>query len=476
MASGYKHGVYVQESPTSIIPAVQQEIVAVYTGVAPINMGKLENVNEPILCYSYKEAVENFGYLKDFENYTLCEAIDAHFSKFGQAPVVLINVLDPSIHKSEITGEVLTKNSDGVFIIEETGVIPSTVILTEGATTPLDFEYSFSEEGYLILVVEAATTGTINADYEKLDPEAIDTSDIIGGIDANTGAKKGLEAIEMIFPKYALVPFMVLAPKFSTDSAVAAVMETKASLINGNFKAEAFIDIDTDAVRKYSDVPLEKKMNNLFSTYQQVCWPKIGLGDSQYHLSTQIAAQVQKLAGESGGIPYKSPSNKSLKADRAVLKDGTPVLLSQQEANYLNGNGIETAINFIGGWRSWGNRTACYPETTDPKDSFLAARLMFNYINNYVVLTSTQKIDDPQNKTLINSVLNSMNIYLNSLTASQYILYGKLEFRAEDNPTDALLNGQIKFKLWLSPVLPNEAMIFDMEINVDVYEAATFLA
>lgn len=32
-----------------------------------------------MLCSSYAEAVEHFGYSDDFENYTLCEAIDTHF-------------------------------------------------------------------------------------------------------------------------------------------------------------------------------------------------------------------------------------------------------------------------------------------------------------------------------------------------------------------------------------------------------------
>ena len=67
-------------------------------------------------------------------------------------------------------------------------------------------------------------------------------------------------------------------------------------------------------------------------------------------------------------VPYESPSNKDLRITGTVLHDGTEVLLDQQQANdLLNANGIITAIN-ANGWKAWGNNTAAYPSTTDPKD------------------------------------------------------------------------------------------------------------
>ena len=72
--SGYRHGVYVSEIPTSIIPPVEALAgLPVVVGTAPIHLVKNPKVNEPVLCYSYKEAVEAFGYSDDFESYTLCE-------------------------------------------------------------------------------------------------------------------------------------------------------------------------------------------------------------------------------------------------------------------------------------------------------------------------------------------------------------------------------------------------------------------
>ncbi|MGL4901455.1 MAG: phage tail sheath family protein, partial [Cetobacterium sp.] len=81
-----EHGVTGRENPTSVVAASTTDMCAVYVGTAPVNMVKERKINEPVLCYSYDEAVQSMGYLKDFENYTLCEAIDSHFSKFGSGP------------------------------------------------------------------------------------------------------------------------------------------------------------------------------------------------------------------------------------------------------------------------------------------------------------------------------------------------------------------------------------------------------
>ena len=100
----YKHGVYVSEVPTSIIPPVRTTAGLPVVGTAPINLTDKTNVNRPVLCYSYQEAVEAFGYSDDWANYTLCEFIYSHFA-LNVAPVVLVNVLGPTVHKGSVTAE-----------------------------------------------------------------------------------------------------------------------------------------------------------------------------------------------------------------------------------------------------------------------------------------------------------------------------------------------------------------------------------
>ena len=63
--------------------------------------------------------------------------------------------------------------------------------------------------------------------------------------------------------------------------------------------------------------------------------------------------------------------------DSCVTDDGREVDLGLETANYLNGQGIVTALNWTGGWRAWGNRTGAYPDNTDVKDKFISVRRIF---------------------------------------------------------------------------------------------------
>ena len=84
-------------------------------------------------------------------------------------------------------------------------------------------------------------------------------------------------------------------------------------------------------------------------------------------------------------------------------------------------------MNFIGGWKCWGNRTACYPGVTDVKDSFIAIRRMFNWVGNTLVQTFWQRVDYPLNRRQIDTIVDSANIMMNGWTARQFILGGRVE-------------------------------------------------
>ena len=92
-ATGYKHGVYTSEVPTSIISPVEATAgLPIVIGTAPINLANSkEYVKKPLLAYSFTEAVEALGYSTDWGSYTLCEVMDSSFRLFGVAPVVFIN-------------------------------------------------------------------------------------------------------------------------------------------------------------------------------------------------------------------------------------------------------------------------------------------------------------------------------------------------------------------------------------------------
>ncbi len=479
----YKHGVYISEVPTSVIPPAQVAAgLPVVVGTSPINMAEDQSyVNKPMLAYTYQEAVKALGYSDDWSKYTLCEFMKSHFTLYNVAPVVFINVLDPTTHKTDVAAADASI-VDGAITINQTGVMLSTLVVKLTAEgQPLvkttDYTAAFDADGQVVITPTpdgAAKDATkLSIAYSKLDPSAVDSDDIIGGVDGVTGAYTGLELVNKVFPLFRLVPGQILAPGWSQDPDVAAVMKAKASSINGLFKAMALCDIDSSdatGAALYSEVPAWKTTNNYTDPLQVVCWPKFGLGDDTYHLSTQLAGVICKLDGENDDIPYHSPSNKALQCDSAVNADGDGINLGPENAAYLNGEGIVTALNFIGGWKLWGNRTAAYPGNTDVKDTFIPVRRMFNWVNNTLILTYWQKVDEPTNRRLIETVVDSVNIWLNGLTARGALLGGRVEFQADENPVTDLLNGVVRFHVYLTPPVPAEDIEFVLEFDVSYLE------
>jgi phage tail sheath protein FI len=382
------HGVSVSEIPTGVKPPVRITAgIPVYFGTAPINAGDLTCVNKPVVAYTLAEAVAKLGpQSDDFASWTLHEAMKAHFSVYSVAPVVFVNVLDPenAYHVASATGE-SHQLVDGSVQLQVyggpdeplLGVLKDSVVVT-GSVLDTDYTLEFDDDGFLVVsVVEGgnlADDDVILVDFDYLDPSGVTADDIIGGYSG--GEYTGLECIEQVFPALRLVPGFLVAPKYSQTPEVAARMQTKAASINGVFRAMALLDLSTDEgeIADYTEAAAWKTDNGYGSVNAVACWPKQKNGDDVYHLSTVTACVANITDSQNNNLPHVSPSNKAVTGTAAVLDDGTEVLLTRPAANALNAQGIMTLLNGFNGWRLWGNRTAGYPATTDPKDSFIPIR------------------------------------------------------------------------------------------------------
>ena len=467
----YRHGITTTENPTSLTaPVTADSALPFVVGTAPINLGVETNVNKPILCSSYDEAVAALGYSDDWDSFTLCEFIHSQFALFATGPVVLVNVLDPATHKTEVAAEAATMVA-GQVTLDDLGIVASTVVVKVGASTKVlntDYTLAFDDDGKLVITRKGtgiAADATLAVDYNKLDPTAVDKDDIIGGVTGSTYT--GLELINRVYPQFQKVPGLVLCPSYSQDPEVAAVMVAKGRSINGVFKAVALTDIDTDSsdgADEYTEAGTWKATNGYTSPGQYNCWPLVKLGTKTFHLSTQVAGVIGQVDAANRSIPFASPSNKPLQMTAAVNDAGTEVWLDGQQAALVNSNGVTTALN-MGGWRLWGNETGGYPGTTDVKDRFLANRRMFDWISNSLILTYAQRVDDPTNRKLIDSVVDSVNLWLNGLANLGALLGGRVEFRENLNPVTGLLAGTTRFSLFTASPVPNQEMEFIIEFD-----------
>jgi hypothetical protein len=271
---------------------------------------------------------------------------------------------------------------------------------------------------------------------------------------------------------YSIVPDLILCPNWSHISEVAAVMSAKGENINGLFEANAILDVDTAAEEGavyYTEVPAWKKAHNYTKVNELVCFPRLKLGDLEFNYSTQLAGLIGQVDNDTDlgkGTPCESASNKSLQADSMCIADGTEVTLDLQQANYLNDNGIITALNLYNGFVSWGNYTAAFPASTDPVDYFYCISRMFKWVAKTVTLSYWSYIDRKLTRRLLDAVLQGVNTWLNSLTADEIILGGSVELREDENSLTALMAGRAKFHIYITPPSPLQKMEFIMEYDV----------
>lgn len=352
--------------------------------------------------------------------------------------------------------------ADTVITLDSDTILSTVKVLSGGSemrtlTVDEDFTAARDTDGNVVVTLITDTKvvdDTVEIAYHEVDASKVTAMDIIGGVDTMTGETTGLELIGGIYPHLGVLPGIIIAPKYSTNTAVAAVMKAKAKSIDGVFKATAIVDIDTDDALLYTQAAERKAINNLVDTSLFVCYPKVALDGEQYHLSTQMAALMNQVDADNNGIPYVSPSNHNLQCDSALRKDGSEMYFGLEAANYLNGNGIATALNFASGWRLWGNRTSAYPTNADVKDNFIPIRRMFNYISNSLILNFWGRIDNPLNKRLIESIVTSANIWLNSLVSSGALLGARVAFLDTDNAITDLMDGVLKFHIYMTPPPP----------------------
>ena len=351
-----------------------------------------------------------------------------------------------------------------------------------------DYLLSFDDDGFLVvtLITEAME---ITVESISIDPTAVKAADIIG---ASSGAEeKGMEVLRQVYPKFGMTPGLLLAPGWSHISDVGVALAAKCEEINGYFTCEAFVDIDsTDSgCTLYADVKAAKEKAGCTSKHVEALWPCIAVGSTKFWYSAIQAAATAYLDAANDDVPNLSPSNKLLGVTGTVLADAIytetvddegnvmggewdkEVLLDQLQANAVNGFGVTTALN-SNGWRNWGNNTAAYPATTDPKDRWFCCRRFFSWWGNSFILTYAQKVDDPSNIRLIESIVDSENIRGNAYVSQGKCAAAYIEFNADENDATSLLNGKLQFHQHLAPYVPAEDIVDTLEFDPDALASA----
>lgn len=472
-----QHGMYAKRVKT---PAQNTSDVTsgipVYIGTAPVH--RLENVsaavNTPVICYTKEDCEKKLGYHSDFEKYTLCQTMYMHFMRedldTAIAPVVFINVLDPSVHKKKMEDMTVPVTKRIAVIPNSYAVLSSLKVSAGEEELEKGKDYIVSLNGdfpsiTLLLAGKASDAAEITVTGEQVDPDQITSDTVIGGYDAETGAESGLEAIRKIYPLLNVTAAIIAAPGFSHDPVVAAVMQAKCENINGTFTADCVIDLDTSNCKKYEDVPAQKETLGLLSKHAYVVWPMVKKDGKVLYGSAAVCATVEETDAASGNLPNVSPSNKLAHIDAACLADGTTVLLDQAQANAVNAYGVATFLN-ADGFRVWGNYSAAYPESTELDEKYWSVNRFFTWKGNHFVQKYMKRIDSVNNVRAIEALVDEENMECNSYVSAGVCAGASVEFRRSDHTNEDIMCGNIKIHMFLAPYLPMESITSVMEFDL----------
>ena len=455
----YLHGAYGQIQAVGTKVAAKSQNAIVYVGTAPVHTvaGGGENVNRPILVNNIAEARKYFGYSEEWDKYTLCEAMHAHFENNAVGPLVFINVLDPAKHKSETSGtKSLTPANGRVTIVDAEDAVLDTVEVT-GKTKGTDYtvQYDYKKKTITIAELTAGGLGTeaLTITYDIVDPADVDSDDVIGASDG-AGLNTGLFAIKNVYQETGFIPSFLLVPGFSSLPAVHSAMAQNSEKVNGHWDVYMFADIpivdNTQTAVTLATANTWKNSNGYNRPNETVYFPlAMGTDGKIYHLSVLAAANLQSLLVEQDGIPYKTASNTECSIIRNLYLGESSTGRVYDDYlinNTLNKNGIASAAYVGGRWAIWGCHSADYSQ--DDGDQINVSetnRMMLYYISNDFQHRRTRNVDKPLTSNDIKTIVAEEQTRLDALVKIGALTYGEVHLNAEADARSDIMNGDYTF-------------------------------
>lgn len=480
----YKHGVYGTAAETYEPTNVAQSTIPAYIGSLPVHrinangssdFNYSDYVNKPILLSSLREAKDLGLYSDNWDAYTLCEAIHAHFMNgtSSVAPIILVNTLNPT---TDIAGEaksatVVLKRAGTKFVgyIEDPLCCIANIALAisdevdvasqnatyryDGDKVVIEANVTFNEGS------EGMASFSANATYTQIDFSADKFT--ASAID------KALESLDYCEQVCGVVPNILVAPRISEQPVLHALLVQKAiDKIAGKWNIVVLSDIPAE-VMQYSSAAQWKADNGYNSKHEKVFFPKLAYGDKIYRASTIGAYMMQSIDTSNDNVPYVSISNKEVFCDRAVIGSNMTLQISEQKANDLNKVGI-TTVNIINRrLRLWGAHMANYDYNSiasiAPEDRFDVSVRMSKYILNYLQNQYINEIDESFTRKDVDSIVNGIQTWLDSLVNDGMLLYATVSFNNESNSDEDIANGDFTFDLQVTYSVLAKSITFKLQ-------------
>ena len=432
-------------------------------------------VNTPVLVSSDRDFAQ-FG--PDATGSTILDALNGYYAQKPTA-VIVVNVLDPAVHRTAVAGEAVDVALDGTIELQYWGVSDVVVKSADGVTTyqegadyTLDAVNGVAKRvaGGAIPATTAALQQSVQVDYVYADPTLVTAADIIGSIDA-TGKRLGMKALRDSFALFGYYPKILNALVFSSLSAVSTELASLANQLRAITYIDAPIGVTpTQAIAGRG--PAGTINFNTSSERVGLCYPHVKAYDvvtkaNALRPLSIFACGAQARKDQENGY-WWSASNTELLGITGMERTIDAMINDPNcEANLLNGAGIVTLFNSFGtGIRLWGNRSAAYPSSTSAKN-FLCVRRVADVIAESLEYFSLQYQDWPLDNALIDAIMESGEKFLRKLKGDGAILDGKIWFDPKDNVATELAAGHLVLAYDFMPPTPMERLTYKASLNIN---------
>lgn len=391
---------------------------------------------------------------------TASKVQDAIFDQIG-ALCVVINVLDPAVHKAAVAAAEVTFDATTDTLEVADDYISAAVVTSQDLVTTyaIDVDYTYNGETGVFTRVDTgaiAAGATVSIAYDRPDASAVTDADIIGAVDAITGQHTGLQALLAARSQLGIKPRILGAPGLDSQ-AVATELVSIADQLRGFTYVRAAGAETAEAAVLYR--------NNFGSKRCMVIWPdflgfNVDTNATETFTATARALGVRARADNEVGW-HKTLSNIPVNGVTGLSKDVPWDLQNPNTvAGYLNSKEVTTLINERG-YRFWGSRTC----SADPLFAFESATRTGDILADTIADAHLWAIDKPMSKTLIRDILEGINAKFRELKANGYIVDANAWVDPELNTELQLADGQLNISYDYTPVPPLEQLNFYQKIT-----------
>lgn len=327
---------------------------------------------------------------------------------------------------------------------DTTGLLPA-------GTLPAAMDSIFDQAGAVVVVVRVEEGAT---DAETL-------ANVLGGVNAATGAYEGVHAFLAAESVLGFQPRILLAPGFTHTrpedpvnvgqflaNPVVSELVGIAERMRAVIIADGPNTNDADAIAYGKDFGSKRVYLVDPKVYKSVN----GATVTEW-ASPCVAGLLAKSDNERGF--WWSPSNQNV---NGIIGTARPIDFvlgdPNSRANLLNEMNVATIIR-QDGYRLWGNRTL----SSDQKWAFLCVVRTADIINDSLLRAHLWAVDRGITKQYVEDVVESVNAYLRHLTTIGAILGGECWADPDLNTPDQIAQGKVYFDFDFTPVYPAEHII-----------------